>query len=550
MKTNQLLLITAAIHSLIGINSLHAAETAAELQNSAAQPIGNAQDAGQKAKIEARKKEVKEEIAKEEAKKNGYYREAGSYGTKRISTPPPYIVNLSKTGIDAARDITWLDVGFQQRTRYEHRDDDIRRSSPLDDAGPKAKRPYAGGVDEPVLLKTRAYLGLKEILDPFRFAVEIQDSRRYNSRFEEDNRDVNEFEFITAYGELFFKDALGKDDLGNNRPLSIKAGRFNFEFLDRRLIASNEWRNTTNTFQGFQGQLGQDKNDWSADLLALQPLDRLKYNTDKPTEQIWFYGAIGHWRKWSEWVTLEPYFLGLKKSDTGIEGDKDNRDIYAPAIRAYGFIPGTGINWDTDLMYQFGRSNDRRTGQTQTQDALGFTFEAGYTFDHSWQPRISAQYGYASGDRDPNDHKNNRFERFYGFARPWSADDYLIMENVSVPKIRLEFKPTKKLSFDTAFSGYWLASDKDRFNNLFSVSNANDFNRDKTGNAGDYLGNSIDIRMQYEPIAHVKTNVGYSHFTTGSFVRNRMVASNGGIPGTFADDTDFFYLELTLNAFK
>ncbi|EIC31300.1 MULTISPECIES: alginate export family protein [Methylomicrobium] len=538
MRTRKFLLLTVAVNDLIGISGSPPAFAAGDA------------DAEMKAKIEARKKEVQEEIAAEAAQRNGYYKEAGSYGTKRISTPPPYSVTLNKTGIDAFRDITWLDVGLEQRTRYEHRDDDIRRSNPLPNAGPAAKRAYAGGVDEPVLLKTRAYLGLKEILDPFRFAVEVQDSRRYNSRFAEDNRDVNEFEFIQAYGELFFKDALGKDDLGNNRPLSIKAGRLNFEFLDRRLIASNEWRNTTNTFQGFQVALGQDKNDWSLDGLALQPLDRLKYNTDKPIEQQWVYGAIGHWRKWSKWITLEPYYLGLRKSATQNPGDLDNRDIIAPALRAYGFIPGTGFNWDMDAMYQFGRSNDRNTGKALQQDAFGFTFEAGYTFDHPWKPRISAQYGYASGDKNPNDNKNNRFERFFGFARPWSADDYVVMENISAPKIRLEFQPRKNLSIDTGFGLYWLASDKDRFNNLFSVSDANDFNRDKTGQSGDYLGNSVDIRVRYQPFAHVATNIGYSHFTTGDFVRNRMVASNGNIPGMFEKDTDFFYVELTLNAFK
>jgi hypothetical protein len=29
-----------------------------------------------------------------------------------------------------------------------------------------------------------------------------------------------------------------------------------------------------------------------------------------------------------------------------------------------------------------------------------------------------------------------------------------------------------------------------------------------------------------------------------------MVASNGVVPGSFADDSDFFYIEVLLNAFK
>ena len=58
-----------------------------------------------------------------------------------------------------------------------------------------------------------------------------------------------------------WKNAFGKDDLKNNRPLIIRGGRMAFEFLDRRLIASNQWRNTTNNFFGVMSSIGQDKND-------------------------------------------------------------------------------------------------------------------------------------------------------------------------------------------------------------------------------------------------------------------------------------------------
>jgi len=70
------------------------------------------------------------------------------------------------------------------------------------------------------LLRTRAYVGVKDVLDPLRFAVEFQDSRSYNDRYETSVSDVNEFELIQGYGELYFDNALG-----HNRPLSIRAGR-------------------------------------------------------------------------------------------------------------------------------------------------------------------------------------------------------------------------------------------------------------------------------------------------------------------------------------
>jgi hypothetical protein len=159
---------------------------------------------------------------------------------------------------------------------------------------------------------------------------------------------------------------------------------------------------------------------------------------------------------------------------------------------------------------------------------------------------LSASYGYASGDENPNDNTDNRFERFFGFARPWSADDYIVFENVSAPKIRLEFEPSKKFRGDIGYGWYWLASATDRFNNLNTVPDAKGLNRDKTGRSGDYLGDSIDFRLRYKIDPRVETTFGYSHFTTGEFVQNIQNKSQG----SHVDGSDFFYIEITLNAFK
>ncbi|MBN9127329.1 MAG: alginate export family protein, partial [Nitrosospira sp.] len=196
-----------------------------------------------------------------------YFVPSSSYSTQPESDPPRYVRNLSKTGIEAFKDITWLDVGLDHRTRYEFRSNDIRRTRFL--------------IDEPFLLRTRGYLGVKEILDPLRGAVEFQDSRRYNGHFPHDDRDFNEFELIQAYGELYFRGALGEDAREQQRPIRFRAGRMAYEALDRRLIGRNEWRNTTNTFEGFRINLGQEANNWEIDTWAYQPVKRLLTEFDQ-----------------------------------------------------------------------------------------------------------------------------------------------------------------------------------------------------------------------------------------------------------------------------
>ena len=434
---------------------------------------------------------------------------AQGYSTSRDPDPPKYVRHAPDTGIDFLKNAAWLDLGLDYRFRYEYRDDDLRR--------------VLAGLDDPFLHRTRAYIGIHDVIDPFRFAVEMQDSRRYHSRYPRDNRDVNEFEFIRLYAELHFKDLLPRDAAGNARPIGLRYGIHNFEFLDRRLIGNNQWRNTANTFQGFHGIIGQQSNDWQLDLLAVQTLNRSMYEWDRPVEQQWMYAAIGQWRGWGEKMTLEPYYLALSQSAyAGVA----ERLVHSPGLRAYGKVTGSGFDYDVSYTNQFGRNGPRNVR------AWAATAEIGYTLTHSWKPRVSLFYGQATGDRDPNDNTDNRFERFFGFSRPWSANDYIVYENIRTPKLRIELTPMKNLRIDFGYSWYWLDSATDR---LASENNA----RDRTGSSGTSVGHEFDIRARWQITKKLETTLGYARFLPGGFVESQIRSG----------DTDFAYLEVSVNAF-
>jgi len=419
--------------------------------------------------------------ASDPAAPNSYYRESQSYSTTRDPDPPRYARPAPESGIDFLRDALWLDIGLNYRFRFEYRDDDIRRESP--------------GLDEPFLHRLRGYLGIYNLLDPFRFAIELQDSQLYNGNYERDTRDVNQFELIRLQAELFFADLLKADPMGNMRPVSLRYGIQNFEFLDRRLLGNNQWRNTANTFLGFRGSIGQEANDWHIDLLAVQPLERLKYEWDRPMDGRWVFGLIGHWSGWSDIVTLEPFYLALDQKQTSTAAD---RTVHSPGLRVYGVVGETGFDYDVSIIRQFGHSGTRNI------DAWGGTAEIGYRFNLAWNPRLSAFYGHASGDRDPKDNTDNRFERFYGFGRPWSANDYIVFENIRAPKIRLELTPCEKLRVDLGYSCYHLASGTDRF---AGANNA----RDSTGRSGSNIGHEFDIRARWQITEKLEAIMGYAY---------------------------------------
>lgn len=472
-----------------------------------------------------------------------YYAKTRGYRVEPESYPPAYVRKLSQTHFEQFRDIDWLDVGLDHRLRFEYRENDYRIYNKTI-AGNVQVPAYRPDPDSIFLLRTRAYLGIHDILDPFRFVLEFQDSRSLNSIYPDDNGTTNEHELIQGYGELYFKNALG-----NNRPFSISAGRMHLELLDRRLIGNNQFRNTTNTFQGFRVRFGKKQNDWDLDTFGFQPLERLLYKFDRPEEQIWIYGGVLSIRRWSEYITIQPYFLGRKQNgdpyNVIAENRSNDRDIYAPGLRVYGLFGKSGFDFDADLNKQFGSFGVTRTvnkkllQQDLQHDAIGYSLELGYTFDNDWKPRVSGYFGYGSGDKTPNatagDNVNGRFDSFYGFNQPWSRNDYFSWDNLITPKMRLEFSPYQDVRIDTGYGAFWLASNTDGWTkaNL----------RDRTGKSGSFLGHEFDIRLRHKLNGYVDWSLSYAHFTPGSFTED--VSQKVGAYDS--NPSNFFYFEVYLN---
>jgi hypothetical protein len=449
-----------------------------------------------------------------------YYVEPGTYGTQRETDPPAYVKNVGTTNKNS---LTWLDAGIEYRMRYEYRDDDLRRPDPT-------------GNDDYFLHRTRVFAAVKNVLDPLRFTVELTDSRLFGSIYPRDVRDVDHMEFIQGYAELYFNSLFAKDPRGNARPLRIRAGRHAFEVLDRRLVARNEWRNTTNSFEGVRVNLGDDNNDWALEGWSLKPITRLEHEVDKPNLDINFNAVLGHLRFLSPGITVEPYYFQLDQDGSAANAFRE-RNILSPGVRAYGRI-GSAINYDVSVTKQHGRDG------TQNVDAEALTAEIGYSWSSlKWRPRLSASYGYASGDDASTAGTSERFERFYGFGRPWSADDYFIYENLHAPKLRVEFQPYTGIRVDAGYNWYRLASSTDRFNNLLGGAAGN---RDRLGRSGSDAGSNWDFRVRFPVMKHVQGTIGYSSYDAGNFSQNRQRATTGNS----ADGSDFFYVEMVWRWFE
>ena len=518
-------------------------------------------------------------VAPEEGKKNpddeGYYVKTRGYRLEPEPDIPPYVRNLAKT-YSEFKDIDWLNVGLDTRTRYEYRENSYVprvNTTGIGDAAQRQYYPYT-----PWLLRTRGYVGVKDIFDPFRFVIEFQDSRAFNSLYQLQGQDINETELLQGYGELYLKDALGTDAKGQGRAISIRAGRMKFEVGSRRLIASNEFRNTTNNFEGFRLRLGERYNDVDLDSFLMRPVIRYPYAFDQPEWNNWIYGSFLSIRNISPYFTIQPYLIGRHQYGDPLNPSgalKVKRDTQGPGLRVYGNYKN--FDWDLDVMKQFGTVGTISStypylygytnitnpyggyAQTKQHDAIAYGFDVGYTFaEHPWKPRFSAVYIYGSGNSSPWSSTNNNVDTFYGFNQPFSRNDYIGWNNVKDPKVRVEFEPIKDTKIDTAFSAYWLASAAAAWDraNLFAP----------LGNRGTFMGTEWDIRVRQRVNQFINISASYARFWPGSFPSSfapptaqqwppvnfpggTVPGQTGTTNGLTARPTNFFYLEATANAF-
>ncbi|MCB9849508.1 MAG: alginate export family protein [Phycisphaerales bacterium] len=430
------------------------------------------------------------------------YPSSKSPATNRFGDRPNYFTDVSKL-MDDGEDWSWFDLGVEHRTRFELRDD-------FYNAG--------GDSDRRFLMRSRAYLGVRKVMDPLRFGFEFQDSRAFGNDFPETTGDVNEHELLQAFGELYFE-----DPLGDGEPLSFRVGRMSFDAVDRRLVARNRFRNSTNSFDGFRLRIGDEQSVWEIDTFAFQPVERRERQFDHGDDERWFYGITGYWRGWSPNITLEPYYFILDEDRKG--RTRQDREIHTLGVHGFGLFGDSGFDYDFDVAGQFGEVG------SDNHCAFAAHAEVGYSFDHAWKPRLAAMFDYATGDENPNDGSSERFDRLFGAAHNfYGHSDQFIWSNTINPALYLSLKPTNQLHVEGFYRAYWLESDRDSWASTGLV--------DRDGRSGNFVGQELDVRVRYKIDPRALLDIGYAHFFPGDVPRNTSAD---------ADDSDFFYVAMTLS---
>ncbi|QDU23183.1 alginate export family protein [Urbifossiella limnaea] len=317
-----------------------------------------------------------------------------------------------------------------------------------------------------------------------------------------------------------------------DNPVYVRAGRQELIYGSQRLVSPLEWVNTRRTFQGVKAFTRTDK--WDFDLFVVQPVVPNAGRFDSVDNNQVFSGAFFTYRP-AAGINLDLYYLNLDNTNPTARGQ-------------YGAVGGQNVNtmgtrlvgaknnwlWDAEGAFQFG------SYANQAIIARSASVSGGYHFkDALWEPQVWVGYDYASGDPDPQASGTRRtFNQLFPFGHYYFGfTDVVGRQNINDVFAQAVLYPEKWLTCIAQFHVLRLDSDRD----ALYAANGTVLRQDRTGRAGNDVGNAIDLRVNAHLTHHSDVLVGYSRLFAGDFIRN--TAGTGAAGAARSADPELFYLQ-------
>jgi len=421
----------------------------------------------------------------------------------------------------------WLSLSVEQRTRYETMDAHYRADS-------------AGG-DQQIALQTAAFLQVR--WDAFRLDAEFMDARAESADEGSgvNNTHADTAEFLQSY--LAWAD---QNLLYSGVGAELKLGRQTINLGSRRLVARNAFRNTINSFSGGLLRL-LDYDRWQLNAFVTMPMQRLPTAAADILDDVHEFNVEATHTLFSggflevydlAWDIDAEFFLYHLDEGDDANNPTRNRRFFTPGLRLYS-LPAKGeIDFAWESAGQFGTvraSAAASDAQDLNHQAWLHHIDVGYTFDAPWSPRLALAYDYASGDENPNDLHNERFDTLFGARRfeygPTGIYGAIARSNINSPAYRLIVTPRSGVQVFLDHRLLWLASDTDSWTPAGL--------RDATGNTNGYIGQQVEIAGRWDVSSSLNLEAGWTRLFKGEFATQTASAPDTG-------DINYFYMQSQL----
>jgi hypothetical protein len=394
----------------------------------------------------------------------------------------PYLCVASSADAQAQQQPDGLSVSGSVRLRYEAIGGQARTGFDSSDA----------------LFDIRTQILAEYRGEDVRIGAELFDSRAYGADpgTPISTNEVNTFELVQAYvaGDI-------TEPFGKGSKLTLTAGRMTLNLGSRRLVAADDYRNTTNGYTGVRVDLAAS-GGVKATLIYTLPQVRLpedpqgirdhKVQVDRESFDLVLWGGTVSKARLGGPAMGELSYFHLGERDAPGRATRDRSlDTFGARIIA---DPHPGkLDYEIEAIYQTGElsASLAATAVTQKISANFVHADIGYTFPSAWRPRLSVEFDRASGDKAGG--RNTRFDTLFGMRRadlaPAGLYNSVARANIVTPGVRIEATPSKRLDWFAVYRPMWLASDEDSFSTTGV--------RDVTGRSGDFAGHQIEARVRY-----------------------------------------------------
>lgn len=351
-------------------------------------------------------------------------------------------------------------------------------------------------TDEQLALRTT--LAAQYHRDNWRIGAELFDSRAYldeaNSAISAN--EVNALELVQAYAGADFANALGRGSM-----VQVQAGRMMLNLGSRRLVAADDYRNTTNGYTGIRADL-KARDGSNVTLIYTLPQERLpsdlpsirkqRVRMDRESLDLRLWGALAARPRTLAGATAELGYFGLQEADNARRATRD-RDLHTISARIIRDPRTSRADFEVEGIYQFGKASPTLAANAPLLNVSAWFVhvDAGYLFPGPAKLHVSVEYDYASGDGPGGSY--GRFDTLFGMRRadlaPAGIYNALARTNINTPAIRVEGAPTKRLDAFAAYRAMWLADRTDAFSSTGV--------RDPSGQSGSFAGHQLEARVRY-----------------------------------------------------
>jgi hypothetical protein len=414
-----------------------------------------------------------------------------------------------------------LDVSGSVRIRQEFIQGQIRADASLNDS----------------LTSVRSRIAAKLGEDPLSVEAEIVDSRAYfyDAGTPVGTGEVNTLELVQASLSSRFR-------LADTVPVSLKAGRFTLNLGSRRLVASDDYRNTTNGYTGLRIDLGDGAGPQLTAVYVMpqqrlpgdrEGIDAATVQVDRASSDAVLWGGVGSVPAGPAGGRIEATAIAFREQD-GPGGQTRDRHLDTLGLRYFREPEPGRADFDAELYLQSGKVSASLMPDADRLDVeAGFLhLEGGYQWSGGWRPRLAAEFDLATGERPGGAWQ--RFDTLFGMRRAEIAPAGLYgavgRANLVSPGLRLEAAPDARSDVFVAWRGLWLASETD----AFSTSGQ----RDAQGRSGRFAGHQIDTRYRrWITPGKLRLELNTVVVLHGEFLKRQ-------IPGSDGDTTVYGGLDL------